>query len=59
MDAVSACALGAPGVALCQQGHVARPSQFAQPQIQGRVDAGSILAKQNASNVSHVQDFGH
>jgi hypothetical protein len=58
MDAVSAYALGAPRVVFYQQRHIARVRQLAQPEIQGLVNVGSILAKQNAGNVSHGQGFG-
>src|SRR4249919_1151956 len=58
MDAISADALSPRGLVLDQEGHIAGKRQLAQPEIQGGVGLGRILAKQDTGHVRSLDDFG-
>jgi hypothetical protein len=58
MDAISADALSARGVVLDQEGYIASERQLAQPEVKSGVGLGAILAKQDASHIRKLDDFG-
>jgi hypothetical protein len=58
MDAISADAPSARGVVLDQEGYIAGERQITQPEVQSGVGLGTILAKQDASHICKLDDFG-
>jgi hypothetical protein len=58
MDAISADAPSARGVVLDQEGYIAGERQLTQPEVQSGVGLGTILAKQDASHICKLDDFG-